>query len=152
MRLLYAFEYNASAMRVPTFLLMGEKDTVVSNPAIEKFHKNMRCEKKIQTLAGASHELHIDSTREVFNSVIGWIDEKLERECENFVPIPEGQELRFGMLPKDEPYQHKMKMLVIAFAAYMAIGIILTWTRTIFKNGTHGKMIILWPKALWRGK
>ncbi len=110
------------------------------------FYNLMTCEKKVTTYEYARHELHSDATKEVFEDSLAWVESKLE-SAPLLGDLPE--KFRTGHLRKQEPWQHKGKLIFLAIFIYYMIGFLLMETQTIFKN-RHGQQLISWPVALWR--
>ena len=151
-RLLYSFKYNAHLLKVPTFLHLGGNDVAINNDQCKIFFEKMTCQKRLKEHTHARHSLHTDASQSMYDSINEWMDELLENGCDDFTPAPADHKYCIGQLRIQEPLQHKGKMLLFAVVSYFLIGLLLIYLKLIYKKATHGKMLILWPKALWYGK
>jgi len=60
-------------LRVPTLLLVGAEDRIVSVPRAQRWFTQLECEKRVRVFAGAFHELHHEPARDdVLDEVIAW--------------------------------------------------------------------------------
>lgn len=65
---------QANRLRLPTLMLWGEADRVVSVPACEQFYGALSCEKRSKTFPGCFHELHHESVRdEALQELVQWV-------------------------------------------------------------------------------
>ena len=65
---------RAGELRVPTLLLLGSADTIVSVEAAQAWVARVQCEKRCVAFPGCLHELHHESVREdIIRLVTDWV-------------------------------------------------------------------------------
>lgn len=65
---------DARQIRVPTLLLYGAEDHVVSVAACRRFYERLACDKRVVNFPACYHELHHEATRPtVAEEVVHWI-------------------------------------------------------------------------------
>lgn len=64
---------KAAAIRVPSMLLCGTGDRIISVPHALQWYERMTCQKQVKTFPGSYHELHHEAVRdEVMTCVRDW--------------------------------------------------------------------------------
>ncbi len=66
---------QAPAVTVPTLMMWGTADQVVSVPACEQWYATLICERRLKTFSGSFHELHHEAVREdARNELVQWVE------------------------------------------------------------------------------
>ena len=65
---------DAQQIRIPTLLLYGTEDHVVSVAACRRFYERLACDKRVVSFPACYHELHHEAARPtVAEEVVHWI-------------------------------------------------------------------------------
>lgn len=87
MRLGYPFyldgiKYNAikiaKKIKVPTLVVVGDKDITVFSRKVKEFFDSLRCKKEIHLIKGAKHHFTEKESKQLFNYFITWFIKNLE--------------------------------------------------------------------------